>query len=235
VMNSQKLETIGRKLKRDGKVLVWMYAPGLINPEASPPIGTQNMHELTGIRFGMEMEGLPLEMEITDKEHELTRGLPDDYAPGNFVRPVTTGFGVLGPDFKPVQPGPVAKKPLFYVDDPEARVLAKFKVNGRPSLAVREFPGWTSVYYGSVALPAEMIRRLARYAGVHIFLETEDIFHANNHFIMIHTGNSAGVRKVSLPRKTGKVVELFSNQPVAENVDEFSVTLEPLSTYLYQW
>ncbi|MDY7010433.1 MAG: hypothetical protein SVV80_06725 [Planctomycetota bacterium] len=235
VMDAEKLQLISRKLHRSGKVLIWMYAPGLMNLDAEFPACTKNMYALTGIKFGVEKKRLSLEMKITDRDHELTKGLPEDYTLGRFVRPVTTGFAVRGPEYKPVSPPDAANNPLFYVDDADAEVLARFVANNRPSFAVKKFPQWTSIYYGSMAMPAEMIRRLARYAGAHVFLETEDIFYVDNHFMMIHTNNRPGTRKVRLPRKVKKVVELFSNKLVAENAETFTVDLKPLSTYLYYW
>lgn len=93
----------------------------------------------------------------------------------------------------------------------------------------------TSIYYGSAALPAEMIRRLARHLGIHVFLETDDVFHVNRHFMMIHTDDREGVREISLPWKVKKVNELFPRKKIAADVDSFKVSLQPLSTYLYYW
>lgn len=234
-VDSRELEIVDKKLKRDGKVLVWLVAPGIINQDAEPPIGAENMSRLTGIKLGIEMHSRKSEMEIQDTQHELTRELPADFKLGAFTRPVLTGFSVHLPELKP-QPPPVAiNSPVVYVDDPKARVLAQLKEPQKPGFAIKKLKDWTSIYYGSAALPAEMIRRLARYAGLHVFLETDDVFHVNKHFMMIHTDEKAGVREVSLPWKVGKVVELFSEKKIGEDVDSFKVSLKPLSTYLYYW
>ena len=75
------------------------------------------MLELTGIYFGLEKQNLPLEMKLTNLEHEIIKGLPDNFTLGNFNRPITTGFAVLAPDFKPINYAPVQNNPLFFCKD----------------------------------------------------------------------------------------------------------------------
>lgn len=234
-VDSRELEIVESKLKRDGKALVWMTAPGIINPDANPPIGAENMSRLTGIRLEIEMASRPGEMKIKDTSHELMRGLPKDFTLGAFTRPIKTGFSVQPPELKPTPPPHAMNSPVIYVKDKEARVLAEFKDGSQAAFVIKKHEDWTSIYYGSAALPAEMIRRLARHVGIHVFLETDDVFHVNRHFMMIHTDDREGVREISLPWKVKKVNELFSRKKIAADVDSFKVSLQPLSTYLYYW
>ena len=85
----------------------------------------------------------------------------------------------------------------------------------------------------SRTFPADVLRKLAREAGAHIYCEAEEPLYANDRLIALHT-IEGGPRTVVLPKKCRRVTELFSGRVVAENTDRFEDTLTAPCTVLYQ-
>ena len=96
-------------------------------------------------------------------------------------------------------------KPLFYIDDPEADVLANFQKDDKPSVAVRTMEaGWTSVFIAEPAVSPGLLRELLRILeqplffrpGKQRFFDTAVI---NDGLVAIHAEQS-GERIVNLGR-----------------------------------
>lgn len=111
------------------------------------------------------------------------------------------------------------------------------KLTGIPweikQLTQRQMDGWRSVYSPQPNVPASVLRRLAREAGVHIYCEAEEPLYANRRLIALHT-IAGGPRTVTLPKKCRRVTELFSGRVVAENASRFEDQLTAPCTMLYE-
>jgi hypothetical protein len=188
---------------------LWIYAPGLIADNLS----LENMTDLTGFRFGMgEQPWGPL-VHITDFGHPITRDLDQDLFWGTNSK----------------------LAPLFYVDDPEARVLGQVvysQGNCKPGFAVKKFPEWTSIYSAAPNLPASVLRGVARFAGVHIYSDAGDVLYRTHQLLGVHT-SGGGRRTFKLPSPVEIIYDLFENKAVAKNTEEFDVRLPPASTALF--
>jgi hypothetical protein len=208
-LDEGRRKAMAGELRRDGRVALWIYAPGYVKDAPS----LENMEELTGIRFSLgEQPWGPL-VHITDFDHPLTAGLGQDLCWGTNAK----------------------LAPLFYVDDPQARILGEVvysQGNCRPGFAVKEFAGWKSVYSASPNLPAALLRNIARYAGVHIYSDAGDVLYANRSMLGVHT-LAGGKRVFKLPARAETVYDVFGRRTVAKNVSEFEIFLERQSTELY--
>jgi hypothetical protein len=78
-----------------------------------------------------------------------------------------------------------------------------------------------------------LLRELARYAGVHIYSEAEDVLYADRHFVALHTVRS-GAKTIRLPH-AADVWELYADRQVASSVTEFTDTMEAGNTHLYYY
>ena len=87
------------ELRKDGRVALWIYAPGYL--EDGPSL--DNMRDLTGFKFAMGNQPWGPLLHIVDFTHPITAGLPQD-----------TSWGTNN-----------KLSPIFYLDDPEARVLGQ--------------------------------------------------------------------------------------------------------------
>ena len=196
---SAKEALLGR-VKRDGNVLLWLYGAGYVG-DAELDAGA--MRAATGIH--VECDAVPWEhrISITDYGHPITSNLPGDLSFGT-----SRHYG-----------------PIFRVVDPDARELGRTfgnRMNRHVGLAVREFgngargsgPGargvddYASIYCEAPDLPAALVRELARYAGTHVYLETNDVLFAGKDLVVVHSAKP-GPRTLALPRGT-RVTEAFT-------------------------
>ena len=126
-------------------------------------------------------------LSLSRLDHPITRGLP----PGLRVGP-----------HRPIGP-------LFFCDDPQADVLGHqtgmrdlthYEIDGGPGLAVRDFGTWRSVWCGVPGLPAPLLRGIARWAGVHVYSDQDDVVYATRSLLAVHARH-AGRRIVRLPAR----------------------------------
>jgi len=208
-LDDARRNKLERELKRDGRVALWMYAPGYIRDDCS----VEHMAELTGFTFDVNMFPWPPFMHITDFDHPITAGLPQDLF-----------WGCTH-----------AVAPLFFVDDPDARELGQAVFSQGcclTGMAVKSFDEWTSMYIAVPNVPAAVLREIARFAGVHLYSEDGDVLHVSRQLMGVHTV-SGGERTFALPQQVERVHDLYNGRAVAENADRFTVTLAPASTELY--
>jgi hypothetical protein len=99
--------------------------------------------------------------------------------------------------------------PLFHSVDPEAKNLAYFLTTGYPAVSVKECDGYTSIFYGSKCIKSETVRAFAKFAGCHIYCDSDDVLYANNNFVTFHS-SSDGKKKVKFNRPVSPF-ELYEN------------------------
>jgi hypothetical protein len=99
-------------------------------------------------------------------------------------------------------------------------------------MAVKEFDDWRSIYIAAPNVPAPVLRGIARYAGVHLYNEAGDVLYATPDLLSVHT-LSGGSRVFKLKECVEVVHDLYEDQIVNQNTDQFEVTLQPSSTVLY--
>jgi beta-galactosidase len=208
-LDKARRESLKRELRKDGRVALWVYAPGYLDEGPS----LEHMRDLTGFNFGLsETPWGPL-MHIVDFDHPVTAGLPQDLFWGTNSK----------------------LRPIFYLDDPHARVLGQVvfsQGNCKPGMGIKTFPGWTSIYVAAPNLPAALLRGIARFSGVHLYNEAGDVLYATRELLGVHSV-SGGDRTFRLPREVEVVYDLFERRVVAQDADQFRVLLRPASTALY--
>ena len=80
-------------------------------------------------------------------------------------------------------------------------VLGRYAdAEGKPALALKRFPDWTSVYSATPGLPSGLLRNLAQTAGVHIYSETGDAFYAGRGIVALNAGKSSS-KLIRLPSR----------------------------------
>lgn len=208
-LDDARRAALASNLRRDGRVALWIYAPGYINNNLS----VDHMTELTGFKYAVGERPWASVMHVTNYAHPLTKGLSQELTWGTNSK----------------------LAPLFYVDDPSATVLGQVvysQGNCRPGMAIKSYPEWTSIYVAAPNLPAALLRNIARFAGAHIYSDQGDVIYATRELLGIHTV-SGGMRRLQLPRAAGEVVDLFAGGVVARDKADFEVELAPASTALY--
>ena len=208
-LDDERRRQLAAQLRRDDRVALWVYGAGYVNQEPS----LANAQDLTGFGLGLGERPWPSQAHILDFDHLITQDLREDFTWGTDAR----------------------LAPLFHIDDEEARILGQtVHSQGRclPGLGVKELGAWRSVYSSVPNLPAQLLRGVARYAGVHLYNEAGDVLYALPQILAVHTGGG-GPRTFRLPGPVEVVYNLFEDQVVAENADTFETQLPPASTTVW--
>lgn len=216
-MNTSELspaerEFIGKKLKRDGKTLVWLYAPGYLNGKS--PSDASAVSGVTGMKVKMELE--PKEFEVYPAEgHPLAAGLLPRQGYGDIFR-LTQGAGIMD----------ALNVSRFTVDDPQAEVIARYAADDAPAIAVKELPGWTSVYVtASSGLSPELLNNIAGQAGAYRLCAPNMVQSAmNGSFISVHAVRGGDVT-FTLPYPA-RVIDAHSGQEIPVKGREFTRHLQ---------
>ncbi len=191
-------------LKCDGRVLVFLYLPGVYR---NGRIETDAMESFTGIQLGLLRTPRELRVTIRETDDPLVAGLAGQ---------------TYGPKHKTL--------PVGFADDPAAVVLGSLP-DGRPGLVVRRYPDWTAVYSAVPLLPVALLRNLARAAGVHTYIDTPDVVWAGRDLVAVSV-RDAGPRTVRLPR-TCDVRDLYTGRTLAAGVREFRAEFAEKSTRVF--
>jgi hypothetical protein len=190
-------------LKGDGRVLVFLWNVGLYLDGA---LDEKGMEALTGIRFRTAKEPVPLRVKIRGG-HPLTDGLDG------------VEYGVDH-----------ATWPVPFADDPDARVLGVL-ADGRPALVAKERDGWTAIHSTAPCLLAELLRRIARRAGVYLYVDTEDVVWATRGLVAVSVVKG-GRRTIRLPRRSS-VRGLFDGEEIGTDLTTFDAGFPDLGTRVF--
>ena len=221
-LSAAERELVDRVVKRDGATVLWLYAPGYL---ADTGASLSHMAALTGIRFGLRDERSELDVQITDFDHPITRGLAPGYAYGTS----TDLDQYLQPPRIEYLPE-MAVRPVFYVEDHEARVLGTLAGTSEAGLVVKELEGFRSAYSAAPLVPWELMRNLARDAGVHIYDAAGDMVWANDAFLAIYAQHD-GARTIRFPRPV-TVSDAYEGREFGAGVTELTLEMRRWETKL---
>lgn len=225
VLTSEEREVIKKKLAKNNAVAVWVYAPGVINPDSDKKFDKGYITELVG----MDMEQLNERWNSKFKPVEgckVLSGLDEDKYYGTKDRPLNNNILVSQREIK------TYICPVFYPTDEDAEILARYSGNNLPAVAMKKLDGYTSVYYGSKVLQADFVREIAKYAGVHIYSDEDDVLYVGNGLLTIHASYS-GKHKITLPSDY-RLIDAYEGKDYGlTNVLELQMKLgETLSFYI---
>lgn len=225
-MTSDEAEKIKDVVRRDGKVAVWIWAPGFIKNDYA---SVSNISDLIGININYENIEARLHVDITNYAHPITVNLPRGSC---FGPEISRWHTVLFKESGFIEDDPnFTIGPVFYSDDSEALILGRISVNDKPGLVIKEFSDWASIYSSAPMMTKDIVRNIAKFAGVHIYSEGGDLVYSNKHFLCVYP-RLGGKKVISLPEpKT--VIDLWNDNLVAKNSRKFEVDMESNRAYMY--
>lgn len=197
-LTQQHRAVIIDKVKRNGATAVFLGGAGYFD-EGGGSVG--NMTALTGITIAAdETAGLP--QAKMDPAHPLAAGLSEE-----------TAYG-----------GTAEVSPIFHVADAGAETIGLHPVTGKPIVAIKQMDGWTSVYSSAFELPATLMRNLARQAGVHIWVDSDDAVYADGGYVGLHAA-TPGEKTITLPADC-TAVDVITGRAVPVEGREAHVPME---------
>ena len=204
-LNNEQRAQIKRKLKKNGATALFLWASGVINPDAECIQGAANVSDLVGMKIKEEDAVRYGKFKITGEG--FTKRLDRGTIYGDITRRMWANASSYTAR---VRSSKVFLTPAYTADDKDAENLGYFLDTCAPALSVKECDGYTSVYCGSKYLSADVLREIARFAGCHIYEETGDVIYANRQYITYHA-SSSGKKQISLPSAM-KVTDAYTGE-----------------------
>lgn len=101
-----------------------------------------------------------------------------------------------------------------------------------PVVVRKRQEGHTSVFASIPRLSSDLLRRLYRAAGVHVYTDQDVVLSANRAWLMLHT-NHADDYEIRLPRRCRRVVDVTTDTVVATGTDRFTRPLPKFATAVF--
>lgn len=184
------------QVERPGATALWLYAAGVLGERSFEPAASE---ALTGIKLAVA-EGVSVPRIVPTGELAESLGGPQPFGTDAPVAPL---FAVV------LRPG---VEPLGTWEGSDLVAAAKL-----------EYGGARSVFVGSLTVPAALLRGVARQAGAHIYLDTDDHVMSDGRYLFLHAA-TAGEKRVALPTPA-RVTDALTGEVVATG-DQFMLTME---------
>jgi len=222
-VDDKRLKLLKSKVFRDGNIVVWGPGSGISDGER---IGPDSATRLTGFKFDMLPANAPRRALISNFDHPITDGL----------------------DAATVIGGPLSYGPILLPTDGTELGLAWAKGGmNHIGLSIKEFgkgaagdkdsigsrgPGdYAAVFTTAVNLPADLWRNMARYAGAHVYCETNDVLMADSSVVAIHS-LKPGKKLLSLPG-VFTVYDLMDGRRFADRTRQIACSTKGPDTRLF--
>ncbi len=118
------------------------------------------------------------------------------------------------------------------VDDSKSTSQDFSAAAGDRPLAKKVYENWTSYYAEEPTLSAAATRNLARQAGVHQFVDADDVLYANESLVVLHAVTS-GARRLRFPA-IADVADLVTGTRW-QSVNEIQFQADESETFLFHW
>ena len=206
-VSEERLRMVREVTRRPGASALYFYAPGLVGEDLS----AERMERLTGVRLVLDerdglvrvrvSEGVWAAASLLRKQ----RGMVD----GAYPAAPAAGSVASGVEYGLTEP----LAPVVYADDPQAECLGRLIGSDRAGLVRKRVGRGTAIFSAAPAMPAELLRRLASEAGVHIYADGAEVVYANRSFLAVCGPPGARVR-LRLPAPQ-HLYDLFEEKEVA--------------------
>lgn len=121
---------------------------------------------------------------------------------------------------------------LFIPAEGEALACGFGNLADVPVVVRKRQEGHTSVFASIPRLSSDLLRRLYRDAGVHVYTDQDVVLSANRAWLMLHT-NHADDYEIRLPRRCRRVVDVTTDTVVATGTDRFTRPLPKFATAVF--
>lgn len=226
-LTDEEREAIYAKAAKNGAVILWLYAPGFINPGAEEVLSAENISKTARMKAVMHRETRFPHFRVNPASH-----------PAVALASATRRYGIIDRDIhsniwlgNAVNP-PYAN-PWFSIDDADALVLGSYCHDGSAAMALKETGGVTSIYCAAPVVRSDLLASIAKWAGCHLFEEgCEDVIYANEHYVAVHAA-SDGKRTIRFKRKCSPF-EVYEKRYYGRDTDSIEVEMKLGDTLMWQ-
>jgi len=210
-MSTQDRHFIDKHLKKDGKMLIWHYAPGYVTPAG---FDREAVERVTGMATATHGRLARQEAYVTGHDPLVKNAKP-------LAGIYATYRAMLVAEEKP---HPWTDAGRFWITDPDAITLAKYE-DGMTAIAVKRFDDWTSIYVASLlGLSGDLLNAAAQEAGAYRVCRPGPAVFMNGSFMSIN-GLINGTHRFNLPRRA-TVTDAWSGEVIATDAETFTLDLQ---------
>ena len=208
-LSPEQRKLIKERLHKDNRTVLYLYAPGLMKADKTQIEYNVKNCSFSGFKF-----------KLDESKHDLSIKLKSGNVAGYFRNKIYGGFTT------PQKPKSIRREKfsprLIVKPQPGVKILGHYADDGAIAFASKKQANFISVFWGSTCLNAEVLRKIAKNAGVNIYADYKAVVYANNNFMSIHVPE-AGKRTIKLPRRVEQIVDLYTGQELVRNTDRISV------------
>lgn len=192
---------IKQKLQRGGRTIVWIQDPGYL---AEGGKSIEAMSDLIGITARTE-EKYARQTPVVDPEGPLAGKVQPVLGLNEMLMTIMTLDG---------QSSFTTREQPFWIEDPQATVLARYQETGQVAAASKSLPGWTSVYLAAASsLTPDLLNTLARQANAFVCGPPGQSIAMSGRFVSLH-GLRTGPYPLRLPPGTKQVLDADTGKPL---------------------
>jgi hypothetical protein len=222
-VDDKRLEILRKKVFRDGAVVVWGPGSGISNGDK---IGVESAKKLTGFEFEMISANAQRRIHISNFDHPVARGMS--------ASEILGGPLAYGPVLMPldgVEIGIAWAKGGFNHIGMAVKDFGKGAAQSISGINSRGEGDYSAIFTTAVNLPAQFWRNTSRWAGAHIWSETDDVLLADSSVVFIHSIKSER-KRITLPGKF-KITDIITGKPFSKNASEIIFELKAPETRVF--
>lgn len=222
-VDEHRMAVLRDKVFRDGNVVVWGPGSGISDGER---IGTESASRLTGFAFTLLPANAQRRILVSNFEHPVTAGLDESLVIGG---PLAYGPVLMPTDGTEL--GLAWAKGGFNHIGMSIKEFGKGAAGSRDGVRQRGAGDYAAVFMTAVQLPATLWRNLARYAGAHVYCESNDVIMADNCIVALHSLKS-GPKTLRFPEEV-RVIELNTDSLLSEGTREITFQMRAPETRVF--
>ncbi|MDA0337193.1 MAG: hypothetical protein O2782_18680 [bacterium] len=222
-VDEKRMALLQEKVFRDGNIVVWGPGSGISDGDK---IGTESASKLTGFEFTMLPANAQRRILVSNFDHPITRNLGADMVIGG---PLPYGPVLIPADG--VELGLAWAKGGMNLIGMSYKEFGKGAAGDRSGITARGRGDYGALFLTAVQIPADLWRNIARYAGAHVYCESNDILLADNSVVALHSLKPEK-KTIFLPGES-RVKDLVTGKLISKGTRRITFNHEAPDTHVF--
>ena len=196
-------EIINNKIKKDGRHLLWIYAPGFTNGKIVSDDFVINITD-----FNLKRNTISKNI-IVKTNNSNNKKINYEFIPEIHIENISDEKIIIKPRGE--------CNPLYFIEDIESKPYGYYLHDKTFGFGMKEFHNYTSWFIGLPPTDYRILKFIFEKAEAHIYSNEKDIFYGGNGILTMHS-KIGGKKQIKL--KNGKLIEAnLPNNPVTVLLD----------------